>query len=96
VDGKRLYESNAICRYLGRKFGTFTFIRVKTNIITFLFELDFAGKDEWEQAKVDEIADFHTGVHEEIRLYFQVFAGYKEGDKVAIVQFNYLLLQSNE
>jgi len=43
-----------------------------------------AGKDDFEEAKVDEIADFHNGVHEEIRIYFAVFAGFKEGDKEAL------------
>ncbi|KAI1711258.1 putative glutathione S-transferase 5 [Ditylenchus destructor] len=39
-DGRRLYESYAISRYLAKRF-------------------DLAGKGAWEQAKVDEFADFH-------------------------------------
>ncbi|KAI1703638.1 putative glutathione S-transferase 5 [Ditylenchus destructor] len=39
-DGRRLYESYAISRYLAKRF-------------------DLSGKGAWEQAKVDEFADFH-------------------------------------
>ncbi|KAI1720911.1 putative glutathione S-transferase 9 [Ditylenchus destructor] len=40
-----------------------------------------AGKDDWEQAKVDEIADFHKDVALEIGPFFRVFFGFAPGDK---------------
>ncbi|KAI1719244.1 putative glutathione S-transferase 6 [Ditylenchus destructor] len=40
-----------------------------------------AGKDEWEQAKVDEIADFHKDVAHEIAPFIRVFVDFVPGDK---------------
>ncbi|KAI1709687.1 putative glutathione S-transferase 5 [Ditylenchus destructor] len=43
-------------------------------------QYDLAGRDAWERAKVDEIADFHKDVAREIAPYFQTKRGYREGD----------------
>lgn len=39
-----------------------------------------AGKDEWEEAQVDSIADFNRDVYLELSPYIYIKAGYKLGD----------------
>jgi len=43
-----------------------------------------AGKDAWEQAKVDEFVDFHKDVANEIGPYIRVACGFMPGDKVGM------------
>ncbi|KAI1711871.1 putative glutathione S-transferase 6 [Ditylenchus destructor] len=40
-----------------------------------------AGKDNWEQAKVDEISDFHSDVAMDLQPYLYVVAGFHQGDR---------------
>lgn len=44
-------------------------------------QFGLAGKDAWEQAKVDEFADFHKDVANEFGPYFRVAVGFQPGDK---------------
>uniref|UniRef100_A0A915EPB0 glutathione transferase n=1 Tax=Ditylenchus dipsaci TaxID=166011 RepID=A0A915EPB0_9BILA len=39
------------------------------------------GKDDWEQAKVDEFSNVHKDIATEIGAYIRVYAGYGQGDK---------------
>ncbi|KAI6232875.1 putative glutathione S-transferase 6 [Aphelenchoides fujianensis] len=39
------------------------------------------GADDWSAAKIDEVADFHKGVHTEISPYIFVLSGYRRGDR---------------
>ena len=41
-----------------------------------------AGKDDWEQAQVDSVADLYKDFGQKIRAYFNVAMGRGEGDKV--------------
>lgn len=51
MDGKELPESYAIYRYLARKYGILKILLIN------LKSLGFAGRDEWETAILDAIAD---------------------------------------
>ncbi|KAI6219713.1 hypothetical protein M3Y95_01096000 [Aphelenchoides besseyi] len=42
------------------------------------------GADDWEAAKLDEVADFHKGVHTELSPYIFVISGYRRGDRDAL------------
>ncbi|KAI6224456.1 hypothetical protein M3Y99_01393900 [Aphelenchoides fujianensis] len=42
------------------------------------------GADDWSAAKIDEVADFHKGVHTEISPYIFVLSGYRRGDREAL------------
>ncbi|KAI1712082.1 glutathione S-transferase 1 [Ditylenchus destructor] len=42
-----------------------------------------AGKDEWEQAKIDELADFTRDSFEEVHYYVAVVLGFKPGDNLS-------------
>ncbi|KAI1709035.1 putative glutathione S-transferase 5 [Ditylenchus destructor] len=43
-----------------------------------------AGKDEWEKAKVHEVADFQKDVYSDMAPYFYNLLGFREGDKAAL------------
>jgi len=50
-----------------------------------------AGKDAWDQAKVDEIADFHKDVSHEVGPYFRAkVGGFGGGDKDQLYKENFL------
>lgn len=53
--------------------------------------LGLAGSDDWEAAKLDEAADFHKGVHNEISPYIFVLSGYRQGDRVSAFNFQNLI-----
>ncbi|KAI1712085.1 glutathione S-transferase 1 [Ditylenchus destructor] len=60
-----------------------------------------AGKDEWEQAKIDELADLTRDTHKELSEYISVVFGFKPGDKAKLhaevflptIEKNYPLFQ---
>uniref|UniRef100_A0A914DV08 glutathione transferase n=1 Tax=Acrobeloides nanus TaxID=290746 RepID=A0A914DV08_9BILA len=66
-NGQTLPESQAIARFLARKYG-------------------LAGKDDWEQAQVDSVADLYKDFGQKIRAYFNVAMGRGEGDKDALLK----------
>ncbi|KAI1711874.1 glutathione S-transferase 1 [Ditylenchus destructor] len=43
-----------------------------------------AGKDDWEQAKIDELADFSRDIFKELGDYIPVAFGFKPGDKAKL------------
>uniref|UniRef100_A0A914IFS7 glutathione transferase n=1 Tax=Globodera rostochiensis TaxID=31243 RepID=A0A914IFS7_GLORO len=43
-----------------------------------------AGRNDWEQAKVDEISDFHADVALDLQPYMYVIAGFHQGDKQSL------------
>ncbi|KAL3102479.1 hypothetical protein niasHS_001221 [Heterodera schachtii] len=43
-----------------------------------------AGRTEWEQAKVDEISDFHADVSLDLQPYMYVIAGFHQGDRQSL------------
>jgi glutathione S-transferase len=51
-------------------------------------QFGLAGADDWESAKLDEAADFHKGVHNEISSYIFVLSGYRQGDKVSLLDLS--------
>ena len=57
VDGTPLTYCHTIARYLARQFG----LKLEKLKIRLKFP-GLAGVDSWEQAKVDEISDFHADV----------------------------------
>ncbi|KAI1709036.1 putative glutathione S-transferase 8 [Ditylenchus destructor] len=54
-------------------------------ILRYLAEkFGLAGKDEWEKAKVHEVADFHKDVYSDMSPYFYNVLYNREGDTVAL------------
>ncbi|KAH7718382.1 CBN-GST-8 protein [Aphelenchoides avenae] len=47
-------------------------------------KFELAGNDEWEAAKIDEIADLHADFRKEILPYVYTVHGYRKGDKEAL------------
>jgi glutathione S-transferase len=47
-------------------------------------KFNLAGKDEFEQAHVDSIADLQKDVYSKVQQYFGVVAGRVEGDREAL------------
>lgn len=83
-DEKKLSQAFAIARFLTQKYGCFFLI-----YSIFLCVKDLAGLSNWEQARVNEVADFHKDVATEIQPYFMAIAEI-EGNKVSknIYYFN--------
>ncbi|KAI6207014.1 hypothetical protein M3Y94_00981200 [Aphelenchoides besseyi] len=61
VNDKKLVQSQAILRFLGKRF-------------------KMAGHDQWEEARVDELADLYLDFHSGIRPYIYTVAGFEKGD----------------
>uniref|UniRef100_A0A1I8B3Y8 glutathione transferase n=1 Tax=Meloidogyne hapla TaxID=6305 RepID=A0A1I8B3Y8_MELHA len=53
-------------------------------------QFGLAGRDNWEQAKVDEISDFHADVAMDLQPYMYVVAGFHQGDKQTLRQAIFL------
>lgn len=49
------------------------------------FNLDLAGKDVWEQSRVDELADLFLDVHAAFKPFTYVVAGIEKGDQVTLL-----------
>jgi hypothetical protein len=47
--------------------------------------LGLAGKDDFEAAQIDAVADFHKDVYNELVPYISTKLGYKQGDLVRIL-----------
>ncbi|KAI6175785.1 hypothetical protein M3Y97_00727400 [Aphelenchoides bicaudatus] len=65
VDGKQLVQSQAILRFLARRF-------------------HLAGKDVFEQSRVDELADLFLDVHAAFKPFTYVVAGIEKGDQTQL------------
>lgn len=81
VDGKQLGQSYAIDRFLARKYGI-----VEKNLHMFrwlihLYFLGLAGKDDFEAAQLDALADLKSDFQNEIRPFIRVALGQVDGDK---------------
>nr|CAD2141613.1 unnamed protein product [Meloidogyne enterolobii] len=53
-------------------------------------QFGLSGRDNWEQAKVDEISDFHADVAMDLQPYMYVVAGFHQGDKQTLRQAIFL------
>lgn len=85
VDGEWLAEMHAITRYLGRKYGQ-SCANLEAFTTNHCYISGLAGKDAWEEAKVDEFADFHRDVYSELVGYIRAVAGVSiySGDAVCL------------
>ena len=77
-DGKQLAQSYAIFRYLAKKYGTF--------FNAFMALLGLAGKDDFESAYLDSVADYQKDAANDFRPYIAVAMGFVQGDKEDLYQ----------
>lgn len=82
IDGKKLAQSFAIARFLARKYGTFSILFISEQPCRRTQKLGFAGKNAFDEALVDSIADQLRDYVVEIRPFYKVAMGFEEGDLV--------------
>ncbi len=59
-------------------------VRTKSVLDAIIFVLGLAGRDAWEEAKVDELADYWKDVMIEIAPYIRTVVGVDPGEKAGI------------
>ncbi|VDP05097.1 unnamed protein product [Heligmosomoides polygyrus] len=86
IDGKKLAQSFAIARFLARKYGTFSILFISEQPCRRTQKLGFAGKNAFDEALVDSIADQLRDYVVEIRPFYKVAMGFEEGDLTALTK----------